>query len=91
MLVHDVVRLAEFTPTDTARLLLDRGADVHVADGESRWTPLHRALYGTARGKLAVALLLLEHGAALDWMRWVKTAFDPQGILNPGKLIPPES
>ena len=28
----------------------------------------------------------LEHGAALDVMKRVKATFDPQGILNPGKI-----
>jgi D-lactate dehydrogenase (cytochrome) len=28
-----------------------------------------------------------EHGAALDWMRRLKALFDPQGLLNPGKII----
>jgi len=27
--------------------------------------------------------------AALDAMRRVKAAFDPGGVLNPGKVIPP--
>jgi len=27
-----------------------------------------------------------EHGAALDLMRGVKALFDPEGILNPGKI-----
>jgi D-lactate dehydrogenase (cytochrome) len=28
-----------------------------------------------------------EHGAALSWMRQVKALFDPQGIMNPGKIL----
>jgi D-lactate dehydrogenase (cytochrome) len=28
-----------------------------------------------------------EHGAALEWMRQIKSIFDPEGILNPGKIV----
>lgn len=28
-----------------------------------------------------------EHGPALDWMRRLKALFDPQGLLNPGKIM----
>jgi hypothetical protein len=48
----------------TARYLLEEaGADVHARDGESGWTPLHRAFY---HGHTELALLLLQFGAALE-------------------------
>jgi D-lactate dehydrogenase (cytochrome) len=50
------------------------------------------ALGGTASGEHGIGLvkrgyMAAEHGAALDWMRRLKTLFDPQGLLNPGKII----
>jgi len=47
---------------NVVRYLLHAGADVHLADRESCWTPLHRALY---HGQLRCALLLLSYGAIL--------------------------
>lgn len=43
--------------------LLDAGADIHVKDWESGWTPLHRSLYF---GHIRLSLLLLQAGALLD-------------------------
>ena len=55
---------------------------------------VHHALSlgGTASGEHGIGLvkreyMAAEHGAALDWMRRIKALFDPQGLLNPGKII----
>jgi D-lactate dehydrogenase (cytochrome) len=49
-------------------------------------------LGGTATGEHGVGLVKMkfmeaEHGAALEWMRRIKELFDPEDILNPGKII----
>jgi D-lactate dehydrogenase (cytochrome) len=46
---------------------------------------------GTASGEHGIGLgsrkyVQQEHGAALDFMKGIKQLFDPQGILNPGKI-----
>lgn len=51
-------------------------------------------LGGTVSGEHGIgigkqAYMQREHGAALAYMRAIKTAFDPKNILNPGKLLPP--
>jgi D-lactate dehydrogenase (cytochrome) len=53
------------------------------------------ALGGTATGEHGVGIgkahhMAHEHGAALDVMRSIKAALDPNGILNPGKIFPVE-
>ncbi|GGN02171.1 2-hydroxy-acid oxidase [Thermus composti] len=50
------------------------------------------ALGGTCTAEHGVGLrkrkyLPLEHGPALEWMRRLKALLDPQGILNPGKVV----
>ena len=50
-------------------------------------------LGGTATGEHGVGIgkrkyMSTEHGSSLAWMQRVKSLFDPNGILNPGKIFP---
>jgi D-lactate dehydrogenase (cytochrome) len=50
------------------------------------------ALGGTASGEHGIGLVKREymeeeHGPALAWMRRIKALFDPEGLLNPGKIV----
>lgn len=50
-------------------------------------------LGGTATGEHGVGMgkvkyMAVEHGGALDVMRAIKRTLDPNGILNPGKVLP---
>jgi D-lactate dehydrogenase (cytochrome) len=42
--------------------------------------------HGVGVGKLP--FVEAEHGRALEYMRRIKRALDPKGILNPGKMLP---
>jgi D-lactate dehydrogenase (cytochrome) len=44
--------------------------------------------HGVGIGKLP--FMTAEHGETLKYMRRIKTALDPKGILNPGKMLPDE-
>lgn len=67
--------------------------DYHLAeDYSARLVERSLALGGTATGEHGVGLVKkrfmeAEHGPALQWMRQIKTLFDPEGILNPGKML----
>ncbi|GAB5375613.1 MAG: FAD-linked oxidase C-terminal domain-containing protein [Acuticoccus sp.] len=53
------------------------------------------ALGGTCSGEHGVGLhkiahMATEHGEALDVMRAIKQTLDPKGLMNPGKMLPPD-
>ena len=72
----------------------DDPAEVERAEGVNRRL-VERAIAcgGTCTGEHGVGLgkrkyLRIEHGEALEVMRSVKTALDPLGLMNPGKVLP---
>jgi alkyldihydroxyacetonephosphate synthase len=56
----------------------------------ARGTISHHHAVGTAHRDAVVTDLGGEAGVGLAALRAVKVALDPAGILNPGKLLPPE-
>ncbi len=71
-------------------------------DDRESWNKIHAtydemveralALGGTCSGEHGIGLhkqryLQQEHGGTLELMRGVKALFDPQGLLNPGKIF----
>jgi D-lactate dehydrogenase (cytochrome) len=73
-------------PADAADI-----AEVERLNGEI--VALALAADGTSTGEHGVGLgkkkyLAAEYGEALDVMRLIKSALDPKGILNPGKILP---
>ena len=55
---------------------------------------VHQALAwdGTASGEHGIGLakrkfMVEEHGPAVEWMRRIKLLFDPENLLNPGKIV----
>ncbi|MDD5250283.1 MAG: FAD-linked oxidase C-terminal domain-containing protein [Rhodocyclaceae bacterium] len=73
---------------------LDADANVRAKAFANRLVERAIRMDGTCTGEHGVGLgkrkyLALEHGAdALDVMRAIKTALDPDNLLNPGKVLP---
>ncbi|GGL73190.1 FAD-binding oxidoreductase [Wenxinia marina] len=72
----------------------DVAADVRKADDYTAWlAELAISMDGTCTGEHGIGqgkrkYLRKERGAAVDVMGAVKAALDPDGILNPGKILP---
>ena len=72
-------------------------AEMHEAE-ELNERLVNRALAmdGTCTGEHGVGLgkqkyMRAEHGDAIEVMRAVKAAIDPDNIMNPGKMLPPQN
>jgi glycolate oxidase len=49
------------------------------------------AMRGTLSGEHGIAYLPIEQAPALiDLQKRIKAVFDPKGIMNPGKIFPPD-
>lgn len=75
-------------------ILVDRDDPTELAEAErlhSRLVERALAMDGTSTGEHGVGLgkrsfMSAEHGDAVDVMRQIKAAIDPQGLMNPGKI-----
>ena len=79
-------------------VLVDTGNEKDMAEAawiSQRVVERAIAMEGTCTGEHGIGLgkrkyLRLEHGdVAVDVMRTIKMALDPQNLLNPGKVLPP--
>lgn len=76
----------------------DRTTDMHEAEWiNERLVERALAMSGTCTGEHGIGIgkarfMIREHGAdAVAVMRAIKTALDPEQLLNPGKILPPEN
>ncbi|ACL56450.1 FAD-binding oxidoreductase [Methylobacterium nodulans] len=77
-------------------LIVDPTSAAELAEAEALNDRLVRralALDGTCTGEHGVGsgkikFMTLEHGPAIGVMQAIKRALDPEGILNPGKVLP---
>jgi D-lactate dehydrogenase (cytochrome) len=82
-----------------AILMFDEGDDAateRAKEVHHRMVKRALALGGTATGEHGIGIgkrryMSEEHGPAWAVMGDIKQALDPQGILNPGKLVPPRN
>lgn len=77
--------LVPYTPGDAASYAIAWAADEKIVKAAI-------AMGGTATGEHGVGIgkrrfMPLEHGASLNAMRAIKATFDPNNILNPGKIF----
>lgn len=77
--------LIPYTPGDATSYAVALAADEAIVEAAI-------ALGGTATGEHGIGIgkrrfMALEHGHALNAMWAIKTALDPNGILNPGKMF----
>jgi FAD/FMN-containing dehydrogenase len=83
---------------------LSQPVDMAAADFLALWEPLNELVHGLAAqldgsfsaehgiGFLKVAELeRLESTVKMDLMRTIKQAIDPQGLMNPGKVLRKQS
>lgn len=80
--------LVPYTPGDSASYTVALAAEEKIVEAAI-------AMGGTATGEHGVGIgkrrfMALEHGASLNAMRAIKATFDPNGILNPGKIFAPD-
>jgi D-lactate dehydrogenase (cytochrome) len=71
----------------------DQGEIARAKEVSGRLVEQALALGGTCSGEHGVghgkiAYLAAEHGDAVDVMRAIKRALDPDNIMNPGKIVP---
>jgi D-lactate dehydrogenase (cytochrome) len=74
----------------------DRDELARAAAANDRLVMRALAMDGTCSGEHGVGygkmpFLAAEHGEALEVMRALKQALDPDGIMNPGKIVPVSS
>lgn len=77
-------------------MVIDPDNPAELAEAEAINNRLVRraiALDGTATGEHGIGsgkikFMALEHGLAVNTMQAIKQALDPQGIMNPGKVLP---
>ena len=74
---------------------IDDADEVERAKAASdKVTDLAVSMGGTCTGEHGIGVgkidfLEREHGAGVDVMRAIKDCLDPQGIMNPGKVLKP--
>jgi D-lactate dehydrogenase (cytochrome) len=73
-------------PDDPTELALVTGISERLVERALKFGGTCSGEHGVGFGKLKY--LDAEHGAALDVMRSIKRAIDPNDLMNPGKLIP---